>query len=113
MEEMDRVDPLTQKEVTVPLSNLDFIRILIRAFTSYDEYRYAGEISRLISLELSIYISPEVIDKTASKMKEIKRMWTENGWRYTKMRTLDYWTRKAELSPSFLSNEVLAIMQSN
>ena len=55
---------------------------LIRAFTSFEKYKYAGEISGEISVELRIYIPPDAIEKVAKTMCEIKRKWTRGSGLY-------------------------------
>lgn len=70
---------------------IEDVFLLLESFVSYDRWEYMGEICKRIHEGVGIYIRPERLGKVAKDMRVIKRMWTELGWKYKKIRTLrDY-----------------------
>lgn len=70
---------------------IEDVVLLLDSFVSYERWEYIGEICKRIHEGLGIYIRPERLGKVAKDMRVIKRMWTDLGWKYKKIRTLRYY----------------------
>lgn len=75
------------------LANTGFenIRELVVTAIPFDRYVYCGEVSRNIKDKLGFYVTPDKVRHIAFTDKRVKRMWTENGWKLTRIKNLsDY-----------------------
>jgi len=67
------------------------INELVVSAIPYDRYVFCGEVSLIIEKNLGIKIDAERVRKIAFRDNRVKRMWTQDGWKITRMKTIsDY-----------------------
>lgn len=83
--------PLTMQSQRVPSPETrEDIIDLILASTPYNKWIYAGEISRSIKERVGTYVSPDRVGRLVYKgIRTIKRVWTPQGWKYRRVKTLE------------------------
>jgi len=76
--------------IELPRSISGLTELVIRAIPT-NKYVFCGQVSKEIQDNFGFYITPDQVRKMAWNDSRVKRMWTEQGWKITRTKTLsDY-----------------------
>jgi hypothetical protein len=81
--------PSLEDSLAVSINKIEEFIDLVLCFTPEEKWVFAGQNTRVIENETGVYIAPDLVQKIANERREIHRIWTEIGWKYRKVRTLD------------------------
>lgn len=72
------------------LDNVNIRNLVVKAIPT-NRYVFCGEISKTLEKELGVYVNPNRVRRVAFTERTVKRMWTPEGWKVTRAKTLsDY-----------------------
>jgi len=82
---------MVRSEPANPILDNENIRALVVKAIPTNRYVYCGEVSKTLKKALGVYVSPDRVRKIAFTDANVKRLWTQDGWKITRAKNLsDY-----------------------